>query len=50
MDRVFYLILVICSVLFLMVVGLMMLFVVRYRRRPGIGPTKIGRRTTCRSN
>ncbi len=35
-DRVFYLILVICSLLFLMVVGLMLLFVVRYRRRPGV--------------
>lgn len=38
MDRVFYLILVICSLLFLLVVGLMVLFVVRYRRRPGSRP------------
>ena len=33
-DRVFYLILVICSLLFLLVVGLMALFVARYHRRP----------------
>jgi cytochrome c oxidase subunit II len=38
MDRVFNLTLVICSFLFLLVVGLMTLFVVRYRRRPGRGP------------
>ena len=35
MDRVFNLTLVICSLLFVLVVGLMVLFVVRYRRRPG---------------
>lgn len=35
MDRVFYLILVICSLLFLLVVGLMTFFLVRYRRLPG---------------
>ena len=40
MDRVFNLTLIICSVLFVIVVGLMMLFVVRYRRRPGIPPQK----------
>ena len=40
MDRVFSLILVICSLLFLLVVGLMVLFVVRYRRRPGRLPQK----------
>jgi cytochrome c oxidase subunit II len=34
-DRVFYLILVICSLLFLLVVGLMALFVACYRRRSG---------------
>lgn len=34
MDRAFSLTLVICSLLFLLVVGLMMLFVVRYYRRP----------------
>jgi cytochrome c oxidase subunit II len=39
-DRVFNLILVICSILFLLVVGLMMLFVVHYRRRPGQLPQK----------
>ena len=39
-DRVFNLILVICSLLFLLVVGLMVLFVVRYRRRPGRLPQK----------
>lgn len=33
MDHVFNLVLIICSILFLLVVGLMMLFVVRYRRR-----------------
>jgi cytochrome c oxidase subunit 2 len=38
MDRVFYIILTISSVLFLMVVGVMMLFVVRYRWRPGHRP------------
>jgi cytochrome c oxidase subunit II len=38
MDPVFYMILAICSVLFLLVVGVMMFFVVRYRRRPGRGP------------
>lgn len=40
MDRVFYLILVICSILFLLVVGLMVLFVVRYRRRRDELPQK----------
>ena len=40
MDRVFYLILIICSVLFLLVVGLMTFFVVRYHRRPGRGAEK----------
>jgi cytochrome c oxidase subunit 2 len=35
MDSAFSLTLVICSLLFLLVVGLMMLFVVRYYRRPG---------------
>ena len=37
-DQVFYLILSICSFFFLLVVGLMMLFVVRYRRREGVTP------------
>jgi cytochrome c oxidase subunit II len=40
MDRVFLLILVISSLLFLLVVGLMVLFVVRYHRRPGRLPQK----------
>jgi cytochrome c oxidase subunit II len=40
MDRVFYNLLIICSLLFLLVVGLMVLFVVRYRRRPGIAAQK----------
>lgn len=35
MDRVFNLTLIISSLLFALVVGLMVLFVVRYRRRPG---------------
>ena len=35
MDRVFYLILIVCTVFFALVVGLMGLFIVRYRRRPG---------------
>ena len=39
-DRVFNLVLVICSLLFLLVVGLMTLFVVRYRRRPGMPAQK----------
>jgi len=39
-DRVFHLILVVSSLLFLLVVGLMVLFVVRYRRRPGRRPQK----------
>ncbi|MBN1854132.1 MAG: cytochrome c oxidase subunit II [Pirellulales bacterium] len=38
MDRVFYLILAICSFFFLVIVGLMVLFVIRYRRRPGVEP------------
>jgi cytochrome c oxidase subunit II len=37
-DRVFNLVLVICSLLFLLVVGLMTFFVVRYHRRPGVLP------------
>ena len=40
MDPVFYLILAICCVFFTLVVGLMVFFVVRYRRRPGIGPAE----------
>lgn len=40
MDHVFNLILVICSILFALVVGLMTLFVVQYRRRPGKLPQK----------
>ena len=40
MDRVFSLTLAISSLLFLLVVGLMTLFVVRYRRRPGEAPPK----------
>jgi cytochrome c oxidase subunit 2 len=35
-DRVFHLVLIISSLLFALVVGLMAWFVVRYRRRPGI--------------
>ena len=35
MDRVFSVVLVICSAIFLLVVGVMVLFVVRYRFRPG---------------
>jgi cytochrome c oxidase subunit II len=38
MDRVFNLVLIICSLLFVLVVGLMAYFVVRYRRRAGRGP------------
>ncbi|MBN2295844.1 MAG: cytochrome c oxidase subunit II [Pirellulales bacterium] len=40
MDPVFYLILGICSFFFLLVVGLMVFFVVHYRRRPGVVPQK----------
>ena len=40
MDKVFSLTLVICSLLFLLVAGLLVLFVVRYRRRPGVAPQK----------
>jgi cytochrome c oxidase subunit 2 len=39
-DRVFSVILVICSLLFLLVAGLVVLFAVRYRRRPGRLPQK----------
>ena len=39
-DAVFYLILAVCAVFFTLVVGLMVFFVVRYARRPGVGPTK----------
>lgn len=39
-DRVFSLILLICSFLFLLVAGVMVLFVIRYRRRPGTAPQK----------
>ena len=39
-DRVFNMTLVISSLLFALVVGLMVLFVVRYRRRPGRLPQK----------
>jgi cytochrome c oxidase subunit II len=38
MDRVFNVILIISSLLFVLVVGLMAYFVVRYRRRAGRGP------------
>ncbi len=40
MDPVFYLILAVCTVFFLLVVGLMVFFVVRYRRGAGNGPQK----------
>lgn len=40
MDSAFSLTLVICSLLFLLVVGLMVLFVARYHRRPGRSPQK----------
>ncbi len=40
MDPVFHLILGVCSFFFLLVVGLMVFFVIRYRRRPGVGPGK----------
>jgi cytochrome c oxidase subunit 2 len=40
MDRVFYFILIVCSLLFLLVVGLMTFFVLRYRRRPGVEAQK----------
>ena len=40
MDPVFYLILGICAFFFLLVVGLMVFFVIRYRRREGVGPEK----------
>lgn len=40
MDRVFSLVLIICSLLFLLVVGVMVLFVLRYHRRPGKLPQK----------
>jgi len=39
-DWVFNLVLVICSFFFLLVVGLLALLVLRYRRRPGVGPQK----------
>jgi cytochrome c oxidase subunit II len=45
-DRVFNMTLVICSLLFLLVVGLMVLFVVRYRRRPGKLPQKSAAHST----
>jgi cytochrome c oxidase subunit II len=38
MDRVFEMILIISSLLFLLVAGLLVYFVVRYRRRPGRAP------------
>jgi cytochrome c oxidase subunit 2 len=34
MDRVFYLILIVCTVFYALVIGLMALFVIRYRSRP----------------
>jgi len=37
-DRVFYFVLAVCSIFFALVVGLMLFFLVRYRRRPGVGP------------
>lgn len=40
MDPVFYLILAVCAVFFTLVVSLMVLFVIRYRRRPGVRPQK----------
>ena len=40
MDPVFYLVLAVCCVFFTLVVSLMVLFVVRYRRRPGVKPQK----------
>jgi cytochrome c oxidase subunit II len=40
MDQVFHLTLIISCLLFALVVGLMVLFVVRYRRRPGMTPRK----------
>jgi cytochrome c oxidase subunit II len=40
MDRAFHLLLIICSLLFLLVVGLMVLFAARYRRQPGVAAQK----------
>jgi cytochrome c oxidase subunit II len=45
-DRVFNLILIICSLLFLLVVGLMTYFVARYRRRPGVAAVKTASHNT----
>ena len=51
MDRVFNLTLVICSFLFVLVVGLMTLFVVRYRPPAGQASAKIARpQHVARSN
>ena len=46
-DRVFYLILTISAVFFALVVGLMLLFVVRYRRREGVAPGKTASHNTA---
>lgn len=40
MDPVFYFILAVCCFFFTLVVSLMVLFIVRYRRRPGVAPGK----------
>lgn len=45
-DPVFHLVLVICSLLFALVVGLMALFVLRYRRRPGVSAQKTASHNT----
>lgn len=45
-DPVFDLVLVICSFLFALVVGLMALFVLRYRRRPGVSAQKTASHNT----
>ena len=45
-DQVFYLILVVSAVFFALVVGLMLLFVVRYRRREGVAPGKMASHNT----
>lgn len=45
-DHVFYLILTICCVFFALVVGIMLLFVVRYRRREGVAPGKTATHNT----
>ncbi|MBN1910306.1 MAG: cytochrome c oxidase subunit II [Pirellulales bacterium] len=45
-DRVFYFILAVCAFFFLVVLGLMIFFVLRYRRRPGVKPGKTATHST----